>query len=525
MIDLVDKIYSANASGHVEVHTVVSAPAKRYAVALRRLGKTIYNSGEEDLWAKLMRSFKAYRFRSSCAPLPFNHPAVITPQARVAVADAYAVASAGSGNESRSAAAAALDAFTELSSSSENPLGNALYGLAAGGLGTTAAALLLSDLIPHSQRFFGRALAGMRFLSPFDLRREVFFDRLYLIGSPGWYDYRDLGFVFHATRSPSTHVIAFKWINNRFSAAPSFPGDQPPLCRPDRSTGVRLHEATPDTEQDLEDAAEVMPRINLESVRQVLRQGPGGGTGDDDEAVEARLYILSGDTGVFMETEETASSYVIDLSASVADQSEGGEAFFGRKPNANLEAGMFLLVRTAGGGDMVQLYADAILARMPDFKPELQTQWKRLLRDLLRAHGAGAVLRELLKHGGRSVTHQTIHNWKWDRTIRPDSPNFEALMQVLGISSRTHEIEVNSGYIRRARMSAGMHIRRQLLGQIRKADLSALASKGRMEFHLKDDGGGGSMTAYRIEKILPDTHTLSYRELGHPIQLKEDLWH
>jgi hypothetical protein len=394
--------------------------------------------------------------------------------------------------------------------------------------------LLENDLALHSPSVFAWGLAKhVRFLSPFELRRNAFYDRLIVFGAPQWYSRKALDFLFHAPRSPALDVIAFRWIRNHVPPAPSFPATQPPFYKGAKLKGVTVHQP-PELDPDEEDPQAVFPTLNVDKLKKTLgaSQTPTSDPQDDEDETEARLAFLTGNKAVFLEIADSASSYLIDFSGDSIDaepasgQSNGSEAgtFFGRCLNSDLEPGMFLLLRTEGGGDLVQQNADRILSATPQYKPDLQARWKALLAEQIRDKGVGSVFAELVLKGGTPVGTQTIRNWKSSRNVRPDSPNFEVLLSILGLSGSTDAIAANARLVFQARLRAGMQIRRLLLAEIKGADLSALTREGSMTFYLPHQGGGGSMTAFRLEKLLPDTHMIPYNKIGHAFELTEDLW-
>src|SRR5689334_5780650 len=95
MIETVDNLYSASATASVAIHPVANTPAKTFSVAVRRLQHMAFQTGEEELWARLLRHLKRYRYRSACAPLPFSHPEFCNYNTRAAILEALNTAAVG----------------------------------------------------------------------------------------------------------------------------------------------------------------------------------------------------------------------------------------------------------------------------------------------------------------------------------------------------------------------------------------------------------------------------------------------
>jgi hypothetical protein len=71
---------------------------------------------------------------------------------------------------------------------------------------------------------------------------------------------------------------------------------------------------------------------------------------------------------------------------------------------------------------------------------------------------------------------------------------------------------------------AGFKVRRLLIAEVKRADLKPLFSSGKMTFMLKDLSDEASMTAYRIERVLPDPVAARLHEVNDVFRHEEELW-
>ncbi len=206
--------------------------------------------------------------------------------------------------------------------------------------------------------------------------------------------------------------------------------------------------------------------------------------GDTADVVPARLCLLIGNLAVFVAADDGASSLIIDAS-------EMEHAAVRRVLVHDLEPGMYLLLRTSGGGDFIAPLADRILGKSATKLRSEQAEWKgRLIRQAIERFGSKS-RRELsslvcshLQSQGLSQTHSAnIHYWMSSKCIRPrKSEHFAAILKFAGLEERTEGIGSAMLEIDRAHRRAGHLIRRMLLQKIAGASLEPLERDGQMDF-------------------------------------------
>ena len=154
-----------------------------------------------------------------------------------------------------------------------------------------------------------------------------------------------------------------------------------------------------------------------------------------------------------------------------------------------------------------------------------QQEWKSALRKA--SHSARVeVFCQLLRNAGATHASPTnLRNWIRERTIRPDADeDFHAILQVCGLTARRDVFFETADLLNSMHRKAGFKIRKLLIAEVNRADLISLASKGKMTFMLKDVSDEASMTAYRIERILPDEIVARLHEVNEVFARKEEVW-
>jgi hypothetical protein len=227
----------------------------------------------------------------------------------------------------------------------------------------------------------------------------------------------------------------------------------------------------------------------------------------DTVEVPARLLLLSGNVAVYVDVTTDAKSQVIEFNGAGADRIE-------RVPTNEIRQGMYILLRTGGGGDLVAPVADKILGERAQDVRFIQKQWKSALSTLVRDEGEDVVLRNLRELGCKRASHLNLRNWINDRNIRPEfDDDFLSILILCGLDDEDELYVSNARLLDRVHRRAGFQIRRMLLDKVGKADLGCLVSEGSMEFELSGEAGG-SFTAYRIEEISPETFPTSVTRLN-----------
>ena len=96
-------------------------------------------------------------------------------------------------------------------------------------------------------------------------------------------------------------------------------------------------------------------------------------------------------------------------------------------------------------------------------------------------------------------------------------------MKLIGLADKFDGYWKTMALIDRAHKKAGQFIRKQLLAEVRNADLRDLEKLGRMNFELPGVEGG-NLTTIRIQSVHPQTIEIEVARLGHPFEMDGNPW-
>lgn len=340
-------------------------------------------------------------------------------------------------------------------------------------------------------------------VSATQLRRVRCYAQIIVIGPAYWHPEH----VFDAPRSRHVDVVRPEWLRGRRETGPVFVGSaRAPAA--ERRTPVRPLAGVLENEERLPD----INRRDLfaEALRDaVIERGP--------EGVSARLFLLAGEHAVFLEATEGVSAHVIDMEEDVAARVK-------RVPVGDIEPGMFVLLRTRGGGDYVVAMANRLLGDDAARYRGIQRLWKERLREAVRRSSLSNVCTRLRGLRCSKAEEGNLRYWMSERNIRTGRyEDFAAIMHLVGLAERAGAYWEAMGRIDVAHRRAGFEIRDLLLKQIGEANLAELEGIGLMDFKLPDSVGG-SLTAFRVEDVSAETRTVSPVRLHRPFQPRRTSW-
>src|SRR5581483_2975479 len=242
------------------------------------------------------------------------------------------------------------------------------------------------------------------------------YQSLLVVGPAYWYT----DGVFAAPPALAIEVVCYSWMRSRWRPSTGF-------LNPARGNREQLGLAQDDNAENEEPWQEPWPEVNWGRIFQ--REERDQARHPEPESanlVEARVFSLAGGFAVFLEEDTASRSLVIDTEAE-------GEARVQRLPNRDIVPGMFVLLRTEGGGDYVAAVADQILGGDATRYRESQKRWKDALRSRIRAMGLFATCIRLLELGSVKADEQNVRNWVSPSNIRTrDRADFDAIMRLIG---------------------------------------------------------------------------------------------
>jgi len=184
--------------------------------------------------------------------------------------------------------------------------------------------------------------------------------------------------------------------------------------------------------------------------------------------------------------------------------------------------GVFVLLRSGGGGDFIVPVADGIMEKEGIRARACQKRWKELLRAQVLQYEYDKVVNTLTKHGSTRANPVNLKNWMSVRSIKTEFRNdFDAIMTTVGLEQDCATNWELMEIIDRAHRRAGHTIRSMLLEKVKTSDLSSLKRTGKMVFELDADAHI-SITAFQVKKVLDETMPVLPWRIGIPMPQTDD---
>lgn len=515
------EVYRRAEAATLTRHPIHCSELLEFWRAVRRLEATLGGSLSDRYWRRVRGRLWRYWLSVCATPLSFDDPLLCSDELRDMLSDRLLRCGCSYPN-AEPAAASLHAAFERLRQRSENPVrAEVLYEC---GLDDAPAALVVreSRLVPAVQSEFIGTHVNVQAVSAAELSSGKCYERLIVVGPARWFPES----LFMAPRAAEAHILVPDFIRDTWQARPSFRGA---LGKGSSEGGIEIREIarphvvshTSPRQDDFIDAERMLPTINWDEV--LAREG-GPPNDQYEDMAQARALVLEGDRAVLLDSADNAKSLVLDL----RDYRPGdaAEDVVRRIRNVDIGHGMFLLLRTEGGGDVIPEVADKMVLG-PDQAPSVrgtQKEWKSQLQLTAWKHGLTETAIELLDLGAKLANESNLRNWMSERNIRPQHrEDFYAIMSLLGLDARAEEFLRNALTIDRAHRRAGFIIRERLIEQIPKADLRQLERLGIMDFEF-GDLGGGKLTAIRVVDRLDEKREVSASRLGRPFDLGDEPW-
>lgn len=505
-MSFIGSVYEASASVTIRHHIIDNSLVEFLIKSTQNLRTAIREDRHDTDLSRFMTLLNRFQYGITAAPIASHHPSIIDAQSlhdlsrlQWQIAFSYSAYAELSRQ--------ALDACLSVHRADISPL-----------LGCLSQEQLFprehrSALLVRDRRFVDATcdaiqeiewLAEADVKTPGELRKLRPLDDLVIIGPR----HRFPPHVITAPRANTLHFIRYSYICDAWRDEHAFTA---PIVVPQRRT---THEAINRSEID----SDWMPEADAVETIQWLASATDV---DEWDMVDAQIALLADEHFVFLESGPGSSTMQIidpDNDRSPITRLEARE----------LQSGMFLLLRTDGGGDFIVPIADQLLGQRAEPLRRKQRYWKDLLRARVRRSDLFTVAVQLLDRGSTRADEQNVRNWMSYRSISTqDREDFDAILSLVGLESETDDYWQSMRQIRRAHQKAGNRIRNLLLEEVHNADFDALETTGRMEFHL-ENMDGGSLTAFRIEKVLPETVRVPLHRIGrayksHDITLNESI--
>jgi hypothetical protein len=490
-----DQLYEFSRDAVFTTEAVQFPELRKFSLLLKSLSHQLGETAEDEFWLPLLRELKGFWYEICAAPLSGAYLKDRAHYARRALIASQHICELAYPDF----VPYMQELSKQLQSLSETKLDLLLDKVkdVVRGERLNQSAIVITrsrliSLVEDAIRPLSRSIV-CEVITPESLRAGACYDSLILVGPPYWFP----PFVFSAPRAGRISVVRYKWL--RGSPAP-----EAVFAAPLKHTGSRLPNfdgGETDDEADTWDAL-----LPASGVAYLARVAANQLAAPDDDAVEARAFVLEDGEIVFLET-EGASALVIDTNEKAANRVK-------RLETSQIEPGMFLLLRTEGGGDYILPVANRILGGYADSARQRQKRWKQLLRAAVRRNDLHAVIVELERYGCTIAREINVRHWMSERSIKTKRRiDFDAIMQLVGLKDEANDYWETMEVIDRAHKKAGFHIRELLLDLVNKSDLTMLDRRGMLPFELPDKDAG-SLTAFRVKSVSPQTYTVAASRIG-----------
>jgi len=343
-----------------------------------------------------------------------------------------------------------------------------------------------------------------------ELNDRGIFDRMIFLGASRWYP----DHAFDAPRCRIAEILALDWINDTWTRRVEF--ISPIVNISSQYDDTVEHNYEPIHYKELLPAEDVPPQIDWRIISSGFLSKPSKDI--KSSSVNALLVSLEGDSYAFLENEEHSKILTLDIN------NYGNNEILKKIFVSGLKQGMFVVLRTEGGSDLLVPVADQILGNLAESYRASQYEWKSAFRERISSHGIQEISRELKLYGSNHASTNNIRNWASKLSIRTQQyENFLAIIKVIGRAEKANDYWEVARKIDRAHRAAGMFLRKLLLKQIQLFNLEELEVSGRMDFVLTS-AGGGKLTAFRITGISPDEFTILENRIGQVFEEEKYIW-
>ena len=501
-------LYEKSASAIITRHRIEHPALGNFCVSLNSFGSMLGEMAVEDYWQKFLIPLKRLRFGLCAASFPkeyrFERISTVADELQHHLRFCSRLYP-----DLASHAFAILGLLTKLLDHPHDPLLDKLLELTDTEQ-RIAWVIKESRLIPHVEELVAKQnLPRLNVVHPLQLKDLTCYDRLIVIGPSRWFPES----IFTAARADQIDILIFDWIKDRWKPQNMF-------VSPHKSTGrsSRKHITVEERETSSrwDDIAPENLLIIVDKASSVTSTLNKEGR-DEYEDVVAKCMFLENDLAVFIEASEGTKTLVIDPDEDIDNRID-------RIFTKEIKPGMFILVRTGGGGDYIVPVADKIMGSQAQYARKHQKHWKELLRNYAKENGLFKTSIDLLDLGSNVANEINVRNWMSPRSIRTRKyGDFLAIMSLVGLEDEAQEYWTIMKRINRAHHKAGFEIRNLLLEQVKDLSMEELQKRGKMDFKLSSDDEGG-LTAFRVESIFAETLDVPYSRIGHPIKLADQLW-
>jgi hypothetical protein len=493
LIKMVSRAYETIEHYELHFHKLEYLPFKNFTFSLNKLERSI---GENQLYDEILlndviSSLRRYRFYVIASLIPFNKYEGIIDKGKLDQIVKRCIRLFPTiSNELENC----YIIFEELVKSNNNPIFNYISKYFNDTIPTGVLLKVTSDL-----EFTKKTLQSISDDAQFSiighqsLRLNTFFDRLIVIGPTRWFPL----YIYNSPHAKEIHTITYRWLDRKFYEDSYLKG------RTVRSTifsgrKILFHEENSiknnENEEEILDT-DIETYINYNQIEQKVfsKINDNNKENENDEIVSAKLVVLNGSQGIFLEDIPTKNIFSI--------YPEGDHFTVGKVSLKELDKGSYILIRTGTKKDLIRLKADEIIGESAHIYRNFHKKWKKRLKHLIKNYGLLRVQSLLTQYGASNPTEINIRNWISEDNIRPGlKKDFLAILKLVDLEKEASKHIKVADLLRRSHLEAGNWIRKQLISLIKNTDLSGLELEGKHKFYLPNEKEV-SFTAYRVEHI------------------------
>ncbi|MGO4548292.1 hypothetical protein AB4Z29_26235 [Paenibacillus sp. 2TAB23] len=497
----VNKIFELTNNYNLRFHEISSEPLAKYSLSLKTLEYKVFNLDEGDnLLSDLLTHFRKFRYVLSASPLPFSaHSDQINEKDLSRLSRQCQLMYPGLKDDIDTV----MKNYEVLRTSTEKPVLEYLRTTFKDKIATGLVLKTSSNLnaVEEALKRTFISINSFSVVTPSRLKKELFFDRLIILGPTYWYP----DYIFHCPRSQTIENIYYDWQLYRTPRMEYFTKSEFKISTLHQGCKINVNKSTgPASPEIIEISDQIIDYKNVEknlSEKSVLIT---------PECVNAKLVGLTDAKGMLFEDHSLKNIWTVSL------QSDEQVS----KCSINeLDTDCYLLIRTGTGRDYIQVKADEFLGIKAVKIRERHSAWKKRLRKYTGKYHSDKICRYLRSHGGVRANETNLRNWASDDNIKPREYNdFLAIMKLIKLEEHAEKLWKEADGLFRAHQRAGTVIRNLLIQEIKKSNLSKLELEQKMTFSLPD-AENATFTAYKIEYISKNVYQVQPHQLRGLIDL------
>jgi len=489
--------------------TVPSPVTKQLSHFVRELSTLVKDLEDDIHWISFVRRCRRTLRDLITTPIAPNRSTLDVQGTTIVLEELLARCRGGYPAEMIEAAEYCILAIGELTIDASNPLGERTCEILETGNPKNSGVLVLTRHLDATKSWLANKSPKTRLFMTAEFPEMEKLESLVILGPSCWFP----SFVLGAPRAESIAVVHFDWLRDHPLERNLLAGDHASVGI-EVSNAFRADAVAPLDEEDEMDAELLLPKVDWDRLAKDSA-GIGKVSGDAHQYIEARLYLLAGGFGVYLEAIGESSIDSVELEG-------GSEPRLRRKSTLHVSRGDYVVLRSFGGsGDYIVDIADVDLGRSASQLRSLQREWKSRLGEKVEDLGLGLVEYQLKRLG---IVSPNVRYRLLRQSIKSQkSDDFRILMEYIGLGDRAEKFWAAMNEIHSAHIRAGHQARSLLEAAVLDADLTQLRQTGHINVSLSEIDVG-ALGVFRVEDGSPTTQIVEEEDVRKLIKLEDDLW-